>query len=83
MVLNVEGSLCYKFQFLALTGLSVEVFDGLLTFLNTYNVPVLLRYAGTNNQSCDMKLKDQLLLALAKLRSGETDMELSITFQVE
>ena len=58
------------------------VFEALLKYVTTYNEKVELVYANTKTQQCSrFSREDQLLIT--KLRTGNSDAELSTQFKVE
>ena len=74
-----------SFQFRALTGLdSPAVFEALLKFLITYDDEVeLVYYHSIDQKYSRFSREEQLLMTLAKLRTGETDLELAVLFKVK
>lgn len=67
-----------------MTGIaSPAVFEALMDFLTTYDENVELVYNHSESQHWSrFSREDQLLITLAKLRTGASDVELSVQFKV-
>lgn len=67
-----------------MTGLqSPKIFEALLEYLCAYEESVCLVFAHTNNQHwTKFSREDQLLITLTKLRTGQTDTEIAVEFNV-
>ena len=67
-----------------MTGLqSQTVFDALLKYLCAYEEDVCIVFANTDNQHWTrFSREDQLFITLSKLRTGHTDTEMAVEFNV-